>query len=277
MNETTVVTFSFIVKQWIPGMLSNVDTRIPILLGYTRSLRLETESENRAQNAASDSTWEQTIKRTIIERKQMGLISGSGSFSRYQVKGEPGKDFLQGLAEKIGHHVFRNLTEDSTRERFAGWVNVMDMFDNRFRELEFLKEPYIAMSMRVDERRIPATAIKQYCLEAEEKIKTAENLDFLHKNRRADIRDGVKLRLLKRAIPGSRVYDMVWNYSTGNVVFGCTNTKLCDEFQELFLKTFDLHLLAMCPFTLGSGFLEKKGDPPDLMDSLSPSNIWEAP
>lgn len=71
----------------------------------------------------------------------MGLISGSGSFSRYQVKGRPAEDFLEGLSERIGRHAFRNLTEDSTQERSAGWVNVMDMFDNRFAGLEFLKEP----------------------------------------------------------------------------------------------------------------------------------------
>ena len=207
----------------------------------------------------------------------MGLISGSGSFSRYQVKGKPAEDFLEGLSERISRHTFRNLTEDSTQERSAGWVNIMDMFDNRFAGLEFLKEPYIAISLRVDERKIPATAIKQYCLEAEEKIKDAENIDFLPKRRRADIKDGVKLRLLKRAIPGSKVYDMVWNYPTGDVAFGGTNTKLCDEFQEIFLKTFDFHLLAMCPYTLGSGFLEKKGESPDLIDGLVPSNIWEAP
>ncbi len=207
----------------------------------------------------------------------MGLISGSGSFTRYRVKGEPPADFLEGLSERIGRHVFRNLTEDSTQERSAGWVNVMDMFDNRFSEFEFLKEPYIAMSMRVDERKIPATALKQYCLEAEERIKAAEDLDFLPKRRRADIKEGVKLRLLKRAIPGSRVFDMVWNYSTGTVLFGCTNTKLCDEFQELFLKTFEFHLLAMCPYTLGIGFVEEKGDSLDLIDGLRPSNIWEVP
>jgi DNA recombination-dependent growth factor C len=204
----------------------------------------------------------------------MGLISASGSFSRYQVKGGPAKNFLEGLDDTIGRHAFRSLTEDSTQERSTGWVNVMDMFDNRFSELEFLKEPYVTMSLRVDERKIPATALKQYALEAEERIKVTENVDFLPKRRRADIKEGVKLRLLKRAIPGSRVFDMIWNYSTGSVIFGCTNTKLCDEFQELFLKTFDLHLLAMCPYTLGSGFLEKKGDSPDLLDGLSPSNIW---
>ncbi len=136
---------------------------------------------------------------------------------------------------------------------------------------------YLKESPATLERKIPATAVKQYCLEAEEKIKAAEDLDFLPKRRREDIKEGVKLRLLKRAIPGTRVYDMVWNYNTGDVLFGCTNTKLCDEFQELFMKTFELHLLALCPYTLGMEFLEKKGDSPDLIDGLRPSNLWEAP
>ena len=50
----------------------------------------------------------------------MGLISGSGSFTRYQVKGRPAENFMEGLADKIGHNAFRNLTEDSTRERSTG-------------------------------------------------------------------------------------------------------------------------------------------------------------
>ncbi len=207
----------------------------------------------------------------------MGLITGSGSFSRYRVKGKPADDFLEGLADRINAGAFQNLTEESTKERSAGWVNIMDMFDSRFSRLQFLKEPYIAMSMRVDERKIPATAIRQYALEAEERIKATENLEFLPKKRRADIREAVKLRLLKRAIPSSRVYDMVWNYTTGSVLFGCTNTKLCDEFQELFLKTFDFHLSAVCPYTLAADHLEEKGESLDVIDGLRPLDVREGP
>lgn len=207
----------------------------------------------------------------------MGLISGSGSLSRYQVKGKPADDFLEGLAERINAHAFRNLTEASTKERSVGWVNIMDMFDNRFSQLQFLKEPYIGMSMRVDERKIPATAIRQYSLEAEEKIKAAEDLDFLPKRRREDIREAIKMKLMKRAIPNSRVYDMVWNTVSGSVFFGCTNTKLCDEFQELFFKTFDFHLWATCPYTLTLSYSEKQGNAPDIVDNLGPSNLREEP
>lgn len=205
----------------------------------------------------------------------MGLISGSGSFTRYIADGALPENFMEVLSEKIVRYSFRNLDEKSIDERSVGWVNVMDMFDNRFGGLEFLKEPYITMSLRVDERKIPATALKQYCLEAEEKIKKDENLEYLQKGRRLDIKDGVRLRLLKRAIPVSRCYDMIWNYSTGLIIFGCTANKVCDEFAEFFLQTFDVQLQAICPYTLASRFLEKEGVSPDLLDGLGPSNSSE--
>lgn len=205
----------------------------------------------------------------------MGLISGSGSFTRYLTDGALPENFMEGLSEKIVRYSFRNLDEKSIDERSVGWVNVMDMFDSRFVGLEFLKEPYITMSLRVDERKIPATALKQYCLEAEEKIKKDENLEYLSKRRRSDIKDGVRLRLLKRAIPVSRCYDMIWNYSTGLIIFGSTTNRLCDKFVEFFLQTFDIQLQAICPYTLASRFLEKEGSSPDLLDGLGPSNSSE--
>ena len=205
----------------------------------------------------------------------MGLISGSGSFTRYLADGALPENFMEALSEKIARHSFRNLDEKSIGERSVGWVNVMDIFDNRFAGFEFLKEPYITMSLRVDERKIPATALKQYCLEAEEKIKKEENLEYLPKGRRSDIKGGVRLRLLKRAIPVSRCYDMIWNYSTGLVIFGCTTNRVCDEFMEFFLQTFDIQLQAICPYTLASRFLEKEGASPDLLDGLGPLNSSE--
>ncbi len=203
----------------------------------------------------------------------MGLISGSGSFTRYLVEGALPENFLESLSEKIARHSFRNLDEKSIAERSAGWVNIMDMFNTRFAGLEFLKEPYVTMSLRVDEKKLPSTALKQYCLEAEEKIKTAENLEYLPKTRRLDIKEGVRLFLLKRAIPVSSVYDMIWNYNTGLVIFGCTTNKLCDEFMEFFLRTFNIQLQTIYPYSLAARFLEKEGASRDILDGLSPSNF----
>ena len=203
----------------------------------------------------------------------MGLISRSGSFTRYLADGTLPEEFMGILSEKVARYSFRVLDEKSIDERSVGWVNIMDIFDNRFAGLEFLKEPYITMALRVDERKVPATALKQYCLEAEENIKKEENLEYLPKSRRSDIKDGVRLRLMKRAIPVSKTYDMIWNYSTSLVVFGCTANRLCDEFMEIFLQTFDIQLQAFYPYTLAGRFLEKEGTPAELLDGLNPMNF----
>ncbi len=205
----------------------------------------------------------------------MGLMHGSASFTRYMAEGTLPQNFMEVLSESVARYAFRDLDEKSIDERSAGWVNIMDMFDNRFAGIEFLKEPYVAMSLRIDERKIPPTALKQYCREAEEKIKEEEHLEFLLKGRRADIKEAVRLRLLKRAIPVARIYDMIWNTATGLVVFGCTSDRICDEFMVRFLQTFNLQLQAICPYTLGELHLGKEGASLNLLDGLSPSRFLE--
>jgi len=205
----------------------------------------------------------------------MALITGSGSFTRYRTSGDLPEDFMETLHEKITRHAFRKLDEASVAEKTAGWVNIMNMFDHRFDGLEFLKEPYIALALRRDERKVPKTALKQYCLEAEEAIKAEENLEFLPKGRRADIEEAVRLRLLKRAIPVAKTYDLIWNYAAHRVIFGSTSNRICDEFVELFLQTFDLQLRPVYPYTLGVKSLEENRMSPDLLDGLIPSRFVE--
>ena len=198
----------------------------------------------------------------------MGLISGSGSFTRYWVDVTLSEGFMEDLPKKIARYAFKNLEENSFDERSIGWVNIMDILDNRFRAMEYLKEPFIAMSFRVDKRKIPQTALKQYCQEAEEKIKELEQVEFLPKMVRQEIKEDARNRLLKRAIPVSNVYDMIWNIQKGMVIFGSINNKLCDEFAEFFLKTFELQLQPIFPYAMACRFLEKEGIPVDTLNGL---------
>jgi DNA recombination-dependent growth factor C len=209
------------------------------------------------------------------KEQSMGLIHGSANFTRYMAEGTLPQNFMEGLSENIARYAFRDLDDKSIDERSAGWVNIMDMFDNQFAGIEFLKEPYIAMSLRIDERKIPPTALKQYSRQAEEEIKEEEHLEFLPKSRRADIKEAVRLRLLKRAIPVARTYDMIWNTATGLVVFGSTSARICDEFMHRFFQTFNLQIQAICPYTLGELYLGKEGPSLNLLDGLGPSRFQE--
>lgn len=164
----------------------------------------------------------------------MGLINGSGSFTRFVVDGDIPEDYYEEFPKRISRFAFKNLDEISDQERSIGWVNILDMFDTRMNAMEYFKEPCIALSWRVDVRSVPAKALKQYCREAEEKIKDSEELDFIPKKRRQEIKDGIKIKLIKRAIPRAQTYDMIWDIQTGVVLFGAVSNKLCDEFSEFF-------------------------------------------
>jgi hypothetical protein len=66
---------------------------------------------------------------------------------------------------------------------------------------------------------------------------------------------------------------MIWNIHNGTLLFGGVNNKLCDEFAEFFLKTFDLHLQPVFPYALACRFLEKEGGSTDILDGLLSLNF----
>ncbi|MDZ7695858.1 MAG: recombination-associated protein RdgC [Deltaproteobacteria bacterium] len=200
----------------------------------------------------------------------MGIITRSGSFTRYLTTTTLPEDFLGNLQAMIARYAFRDLDERSVDERSSGWVNILDMFDNQFPGVDFLKEPYVAMSLRIDERKIPPTALKQYTLQAETHILEEEQLEYLPRRRRSEIKDAVRIRLLKRAIPVSKTHDMIWNTRTGQVIFGCVSPKTCDEFTEIFRQTFDMDIQAVCPYTLAEALLKTEDSASDPLDELTP-------
>jgi hypothetical protein len=206
-----------------------------------------------------------------IRSNFVGLIHGSASFTRFMVEGVLPGDYLEQFPKRIARFSFRAIDEESDQERSAGWVNIMDMFDSSQSAMEYFKEPCVALSWRVDVRKVPAKALKQYCRQAEEKIKASEELEYLSKKRRQEIREGVSAALMKRAIPRSQTYDMIWNLRSGTAVFGAVSNKLCDEFSEFFLQCFELHLKTIFPYSMAIRFIGKEGKEPALVDGLRPS------
>jgi len=203
----------------------------------------------------------------------MGVVRGSLNCTRFLVNGEPDEGFREAAREKVVRYSFKRLHEDSDQERAVGWVNILDEYQRGFLGDEYFKEPYIALSLRVDTRSVPARALRQYCREAEDEIKEREGLEFLSKKRREEVRDAVRARLLRRAIPRTAVYDMVWDLQRGLVLFGATSTRLCDEFAEIFYNTFELRLTSVYPYSLAYRLLQDKGLRADGLNDVRPFGL----
>jgi DNA recombination-dependent growth factor C len=188
----------------------------------------------------------------------MGLLSASASISRFRVKGEPKPDYREHYPLQIRRYGFRELDENSAEERSVGWVNMWDVLDSQFVGEGFFRDNFIALSLRIDVRKVPANALKYYRLKAETEQRTRLNKKFLSKAEREEIRERVNFQLLQRAIPRTAVYDMIWNLETQTVLFSSLNNTLCAEFAELFKKTFDLGLIALFPYTIANKYLTEE-------------------
>lgn len=198
----------------------------------------------------------------------MGLINGSCSLTRFIVEDPIPGDYLETFPGLIGRYAFRGFDESSDAEKSIGWVNIMDMFDSGFNRMPYLKEPYLALTWRIDTRNVPSKALKQYSLEAERKVMEMEELEFLPKGKRKEIKEMTRLGLLKRAIPTSKIYDMVWNLDKGYILFGGATRKLCDEFSSFFHKCFNIRLGSVYPWLTATRFLDQKGKRPEILEEL---------
>lgn len=180
----------------------------------------------------------------------MGLLKGAVSFTRYIVEGESPKDYRKTYPDKISRWLFRELDETSPDERTFGWVNIFNFLDSKIVGQEYFLDNYIALTLRIDNRKVPAKALKSFCLKAEAEEKALQNKPFLSKSRKKEIRERVYLQLLKRVIPASVTCDMIWDTESRVVWFASTSDKVCADFTDIFKKTFALNLSALFPYTL---------------------------
>jgi hypothetical protein len=176
-----------------------------------------------------------------------GLLSNTASLVRYAVEGELPANFWDFAADRIRQYSFRDI-DDTFEERSIGWVSVMNMFDSQFAYASYAAGDYIMLSLRIDERKVPPALLKKFCLKEEERVKREKELPRLSKRHRLEIKENVHLMLLKKAMPGTAVYDLSWNLAEGTVLFFSTNKKAQETLEEFFKETFDLHLVLQIPY-----------------------------
>ena len=184
----------------------------------------------------------------------MGLLARAGGFVRYAVEGELPENFWDFAAPRITANAFRDIDE-TFDEQSVGWVSLAGMFDSDFSQAPYAVGDYLALSMRVDERKIPARILKKFCLKEEERLKKMHQVPKLSRAQRLDIKDNMHLMLLKKALPAPAVYDLCWNLATGTILFFSANQKAQELFEELFRRTFELGVMLQPPFLVAEHLL----------------------
>lgn len=182
----------------------------------------------------------------------MSFQKASSSFTRFRIIDDIPSELWASIPEKLRQFAFMDI-DDIAEERAFGWTSFDDMLDTEWKLSPPEKADFLTFSLRLDTRRIPPAVIRKHVRLAlrdeEERIK-ALGKKFVGRERKKEITEQVKLRLMGRFLPIPAEFQVVWNTRTGRVYFASMQTKMIELFLDLFTRTFDLRLEQLLPYSL---------------------------
>ncbi len=170
----------------------------------------------------------------------MSLLSNTCSLAVFEVQGSrPKKDFESWVVKGLNEGRFRGQ-EDSVQEQSIGFVQLDDSRRNEFDNSSLLfRAPYLCFSLRIDQRKVPRSLLKQRVLEEEEKwLRDHQDFNRLPRQVRQEVRDMAHNQLLAQTLPVPSVYEMAWNLEQDRLYVATVSPKVLEEIEKQFQQAF---------------------------------------
>lgn len=184
----------------------------------------------------------------------MGLLSRTSTFVRYSVEGQLPENFWDFAAERIARFSFRDI-DDTFDEYSIGWVTVDNMFDSSFAYGAYAVGDQVVLALRVDERKVSKSLLKKFALKEEERLKKERGIPRLSRNQRLQIKEDVRLQLIKKALPVPSVYELSWNLAENTLLFFSISTKAQSILEDFFKECFGLTIILQVPYLAAANLL----------------------
>lgn len=192
----------------------------------------------------------------------MGFLASTCSFTRFRVI-DPVPDGLWAeIPQLLKNGAFLDIDE-SAESQSDGWVSFDDYLDTTWQAGPPQKGAYIAFSLRVDTRRIPAGVLRKHLVLAlkREKAENEKNgRKFISRERRKELKELVQLSLRRRFLPVPGEFNVIWNTVNNEIWFASTQEKMIELFAQRFLDTFKLHIEQLTPPDLALSMLGKDAE-----------------
>ena len=182
----------------------------------------------------------------------MSFMKSSVSFTRYRITERIPETLWMDIPAKLRQFAFRDI-DDIPEERAFGWTNFDDMLDTEWQQSPPEKADYLAFSLRLETRRIPPAVLKKHtriAIKAEEALIRQQGRKFVPRDRKKELAEQVKIRLMGRFLPIPAEFQVVWNTRTQIIFFASTQDKVKELFLDLFFRTFALHPEQLTPSSL---------------------------
>ena len=190
----------------------------------------------------------------------MGFANSACSFTRFRILDPVPAGLWPQIPDKLKQFAFRDI-DDFPEMQYQGWVCFEDMLDSEWISAPPQKGAYLVFSLRLDMRRIPAGVVKKHlavALRDEKKRMHEQGKTFISRERKKELKEQVMLRLRMRFLPIPSEFNVLWAMDRNEIWFASTQNKMIDLFMEEFLKTFELHLEQLTPYTLAASMLDEE-------------------
>ena len=199
----------------------------------------------------------------------MGILSTSVSITRYKVTGKIEQPILENISEKLDKNKISEI-DGKTDQISIGWTCFNDPYHPEFLlNRSFVIGNYVVFALRIDKKSIPSKLVKKLFIEGSNKRLKETGRDFLTRDEKEGITDGIIQKLCVSVPAAPNIYDIIWNYEE-NWLWFFTNVKAANEaLESLFYKTFNIRLIRIFPYTLAQGSLAQNDTHIDRLHRLA--------
>jgi recombination associated protein RdgC len=198
----------------------------------------------------------------------MGLLSATTSLSRFKVDGKLDDPVIDTIATGLKKNIIADI-DGNPSDRSVGWSSFKDPFKPDFEGSSFLIGTSIVFALRIDKKSIPNKMVQKHV--AVESTKRLRELgrDFLSANEKKMIKDHVINQLSLKMPSTPNVYDVVWQYESGDLWFFSNLKSANEELETLFIKSFGVSLVRSIPYTMAALDPRMTASQQDVLNKLS--------
>jgi recombination associated protein RdgC len=181
----------------------------------------------------------------------MGILSGALTARRYRIAGDIPDDFRDGYSEALRTYAFRDKASPTAGEELLGWVEIHNLLDTGFEDLNrWLYNNYALFSLRLDKRVVPAKLFRAHLDKKVEAWCQEHGRARCPAAVRGELKELLEFEMLQRTLPRVSVYEVCWNITEGWLLFHNLSDRANERFVKIFYETFGLQPQPEVPLDL---------------------------
>lgn len=178
----------------------------------------------------------------------MGVFSGAISVTKFHVRGDLPKRYVQPFLERIGNRRFSELDPEEDDEERSGWCVASAPLDLALRHEQVIWGEYWVFGLRIDRWRFPRPLLRSQLEQALAAWKEKTGRDKIGKKDKDELRARIERKLRKKLIPSLRQFDVCFHPERRTVRLWSRSPRVKEEFRVLFERTFELELDEDSPY-----------------------------